>query len=115
MLISTSIDETAGRLFGDPLRAEIVRRLAVEQLCTCHLVEMTGARQPTVSHHLKLLRDADLVEATACRRSTGSCRCGSAVAMAAGLLLGRLVPGLDETLDRVKIDTVSLPIAVGLL
>jgi ArsR family transcriptional regulator, arsenate/arsenite/antimonite-responsive transcriptional repressor len=63
MLISTSIDETAGRLFGDPLRAEIVRRLAVEQLCTCHLVEMTGARQPTVSHHLKLLRDANLVDA----------------------------------------------------
>jgi arsenite transporter len=37
------------------------------------------------------------------------------VAMAAGIVLGRLLPGLDETLDRVKIDTVSLPIAVGLL
>lgn len=36
-------------------------------------------------------------------------------AMALGLALGRLVPDLDETLDRVKIDTVSLPIAVGLL
>jgi ACR3 family arsenite transporter len=37
------------------------------------------------------------------------------VAMAAGLGLGRLFPGLDDTLDRVKIDTVSLPIALGLL
>jgi ACR3 family arsenite transporter len=37
------------------------------------------------------------------------------VAMAAGLALGRLFPGLNDTLDRVKIDTVSLPIAVGLL
>ena len=36
-------------------------------------------------------------------------------AMAAGLLLGRLVPDLDQTIDSVKIDTVSLPIAVGLL
>jgi ArsR family transcriptional regulator, arsenate/arsenite/antimonite-responsive transcriptional repressor len=64
--ISASIDESAPitvRLLGDPLRAEIVRRLAVEQLCTCHLVEMTGALQPTVSHHLKVLRDADLVDA----------------------------------------------------
>ena len=37
------------------------------------------------------------------------------LAMVAGLLLGRALPGLDDQLDRVKIDTVSLPIAVGLL
>jgi arsenical-resistance protein len=36
-------------------------------------------------------------------------------AMAAGLLLGRVVPGLDDALDAVKIGSVSLPIAVGLL
>jgi ACR3 family arsenite transporter len=36
-------------------------------------------------------------------------------AMLTGLALGRAFPGLDDTLDRVKIDTVSLPIAVGLL
>ena len=37
------------------------------------------------------------------------------VAMAVGLLLGRAFPDLDDQLDRVKVDTVSLPIAVGLL
>jgi ACR3 family arsenite transporter len=37
------------------------------------------------------------------------------VAMAAGLLLGRLVPGLDDVLDAVKIGQTSLPIALGLL
>lgn len=37
------------------------------------------------------------------------------IAMVAGLLLGRAFPGLNDTLDKVKIDTVSLPIAVGLL
>lgn len=36
-------------------------------------------------------------------------------AMLLGIGLGRLFPGLDDTLDRVKVDTVSLPIAVGLL
>jgi ACR3 family arsenite transporter len=36
-------------------------------------------------------------------------------AMAAGLLLGRLVPGLAQALDAVTIGSVSLPIAVGLL
>ena len=36
-------------------------------------------------------------------------------AMALGLLLGRFVPGLNEALDAVKIGSVSLPIALGLL
>lgn len=36
-------------------------------------------------------------------------------AMAAGLLLGRIVPGLDDALSTVEIGSVSLPIAVGLL
>ncbi len=38
-----------------------------------------------------------------------------ALAMAAGLGLGTLVPGLDDALDALAIGTVSLPIAVGLL
>jgi ACR3 family arsenite transporter len=37
------------------------------------------------------------------------------LAMAAGLLLGRLIPELNDWLDTVKIGTVSLPIAIGLL
>ena len=36
-------------------------------------------------------------------------------AMAAGLLLGRAVPGVDDALDAVRVGDVSLPIAVGLL
>ena len=37
------------------------------------------------------------------------------VAMATGLLLGRLIPGLGDTLSAVEIDGISLPIALGLL
>ncbi len=37
------------------------------------------------------------------------------LAMAAGLLLGRMFGGLNDSLDTIKIDTVSLPIAIGLL
>lgn len=37
------------------------------------------------------------------------------VAMVSGLLLGRVVPGLNDALDAVKIGQTSLPIAVGLL
>ncbi|MBJ7332259.1 MAG: ACR3 family arsenite efflux transporter [Solirubrobacteraceae bacterium] len=37
------------------------------------------------------------------------------LAMAAGLALGALVPGFDDALDDMRIGTVSLPIALGLL
>jgi ACR3 family arsenite transporter len=37
------------------------------------------------------------------------------LAMLLGIVLGKVFTGLDDTLDAVKIDTVSLPIAIGLL
>ena len=37
------------------------------------------------------------------------------LAMAFGIVVGKIFTGLDDTLDSVKIDTVSLPIAIGLL
>jgi len=37
------------------------------------------------------------------------------LAMLGGLLLGRLIPDLNDGLERIKVDTVSLPIAIGLL
>ncbi|MDP3967008.1 MAG: metalloregulator ArsR/SmtB family transcription factor [Nocardioides sp.] len=49
------------RALADPLRAQIVVMLADEELCTCHLVDGTGARQTNVSNHLRVLREAGLV------------------------------------------------------
>ena len=48
-------------LLADPLRLQIVGSLEHEQLCTCHLMEITGAKQTTVSHHLRILRKAGVV------------------------------------------------------
>ena len=48
-------------LLADPLRLSIVESLSREQLCTCHLVEITGARQTAISNHLRLLREAGVV------------------------------------------------------
>ncbi len=44
--------------------------LAAERLCTCHLVELTGARQTNVSNHLRVLRDAGVVETEPAGRYT---------------------------------------------
>lgn len=50
------------RALADPLRWRIVELLAAEDLCVCHLVEELQVAQTLVSHHLKVLREADLVE-----------------------------------------------------
>lgn len=49
------------RVLADPLRERIVRLLAREALCNCHLVEETGASQTNISNHLRQLRTAGLV------------------------------------------------------
>ena len=50
------------RLVADPLRAQLVEILAAGPATTSHLVAETGAKQPNVSGHLKLLREAGVVE-----------------------------------------------------
>jgi ArsR family transcriptional regulator len=52
------------RALGDPARVRIVNVLATsdEPVCICELVEPLGLSQPTVSHHMKKLLDAGLVE-----------------------------------------------------
>ena len=58
------------RVLADPLRMQILTLLAAEQLCTCHLVALTGARQTNVSNHLRALRQAGLVDTEPCGRFT---------------------------------------------
>ena len=58
------------RLIADPLRAQILELLAAESLCVCHLQDSLGARQTLVSHHLRALRQAGLVEAEQAGRFT---------------------------------------------
>ncbi|WP_330237572.1 ArsR/SmtB family transcription factor [Streptomyces sp. NBC_00525] len=66
----TSVDADVIRALGDPLRMRIVTLLARETLCTTHLVEETGARQTNLSNHMKVLREAGLVETEPCGRYT---------------------------------------------
>ncbi|MEE1795939.1 metalloregulator ArsR/SmtB family transcription factor [Streptomyces sp. BE308] len=66
----TSVDTELMRVLGDPLRLRIVTLLARETLCTTHLVEETGARQTNLSNHLRVLREAGVVETEPCGRFT---------------------------------------------
>jgi DNA-binding transcriptional ArsR family regulator len=66
----TSVDPDVIRVLGDPLRLRIVTLLARETLCTTHLVEETGAKQTNLSNHMKVLREAGIVETEPCGRYT---------------------------------------------
>ena len=52
------------KALADPARVRIVNLLATagEPVCACNLNEPVGLSQPTVSHHLKKLVDAGLLE-----------------------------------------------------
>jgi ArsR family transcriptional regulator len=50
------------KALAEPLRWSIVAALAREELCVCHLAEDLEVQQSLISHHLRVLRDAGLVE-----------------------------------------------------
>jgi ArsR family transcriptional regulator len=61
----------AFKALADPTRIAIVNRLAAaEQVCVCDLTDAFDLTQPTISHHLRVLREAGLVDAE--RRGTWS-------------------------------------------
>ena len=54
------------RALADPTRVAIVNRLAAAgegEICVCDLTDAFDLGQPTISHHLKVLRAAGLVAA----------------------------------------------------
>jgi ArsR family transcriptional regulator, arsenate/arsenite/antimonite-responsive transcriptional repressor len=55
---------------ADPVRLSIVRQLAAQRgsVCACDFTECCTVSQPTVSHHLRVLREANVV--TTERRGT---------------------------------------------
>jgi ArsR family transcriptional regulator len=66
-LEASHAEELAGsfRALGDPGRLRLLSFLASQpggEACVCNLTEPLGLAQPTVSHHLKVLCDAGLLE-----------------------------------------------------
>jgi len=57
------------KALADPTRVAIVNRLAgAGEVCVCEFVDGFALAQPTVSHHLRILKEAGLVESS--RRGT---------------------------------------------
>jgi ArsR family transcriptional regulator, arsenate/arsenite/antimonite-responsive transcriptional repressor len=53
------------RVLGEPARLNMLSLIAAQpnqEVCACELVEALGLAQPTVSHHLKVMYEAGLLE-----------------------------------------------------
>ena len=49
------------KALGDENRLSIINSLMFNELCACHILEDLEISQPTVSHHLKILCEVDLI------------------------------------------------------
>jgi len=57
--------KTKGRFFkalGDESRQRIIGLLTAREMCVCELMSALTMTQPTTSHHLKILEDAEIVK-----------------------------------------------------
>jgi ArsR family transcriptional regulator, arsenate/arsenite/antimonite-responsive transcriptional repressor len=83
------------KVIAEPTRLRLLSLVAAEQdgeECICNLTERVGISQPTVSHHMKVLADAGLVE----REQRGK------------WAYFRLIPGALDALGQV-VSTVAQP------
>ncbi len=51
------------KALADPTRLDVFRLIAAQTapICACDVVDRFGVSQPTISHHLKVLRDTGLI------------------------------------------------------
>ena len=85
---------------ADPVRLTIVRQLAdCDGICACDFTDSCDVSQPTVSHHLKVLREAGVVSSE--RRGSqvyyrlAPVAIGRLAAMARELVPGDFIPAGD--------------------
>ena len=92
---TTSLDPDVRLLaaLADPTRLAIVRQLAQDTAtCACDFTSCCDVGQPTVSHHLKVLREAGVVT-TERRGQTIWYRLAPETAARLNALAGSLIPG----------------------
>ncbi len=52
------------KVLSDPMRLRILKALRIEDLCVCVLVELMNCEYSKLSYHLKLLKEAGLIDCT---------------------------------------------------
>jgi DNA-binding transcriptional ArsR family regulator len=93
MKVTLDPDVRLLQALADPTRLAIVRQLASDgQVCACDFTACCDVSQPTVSHHLKVLREAGIV-ASEKRGTWVFYRLDPGIAGRLAAIAGTLVPG----------------------
>ena len=101
MTKTTSVD--FARALADPTRQQIMRICCCEWLSVNDIVSKTSVAQPTVSHHLAILRQAGLVHVREQGRQTFYTLNQDKVASCCGQLMAVFAPGPTDNLELVDI------------
>ena len=80
------------KALADETRQQIMRLCCCRELSVNEIAEQTGVSQPTVSHHLAILRDADLVLVRSAGRQTYYTLNQERIAVCCGQLLQVFAP-----------------------
>lgn len=91
---------TFAKAMADETRQQIMSMLCCEWLCVSDIVERTGVTQPTVSHHLSILRETDLVNTRRAGKQVFYTLNQDAVALCCGTLMQNFAP------DKVEVGVV---------
>ena len=114
---STDPDIQLLAALADPTRMEIVRELAGQpEVCACDFTSCCDVSQPTVSHHLRVLRDAGVV--TSERRGNWVFyRLAPNVTERLGAIAGQLTPGAAVSRSalaaRARAGTTAQPVQLS--
>ena len=97
---------TFAKAMADDTRQKIMNLLCCQWLCVGDVVEKLGdVTQPTVSHHLAILREAGLVHTRREGKQIFYSLNQDAVAVCCGMLMQSFAP---ERLDVVPIEQISI-------
>ena len=85
------------KALADETRQQVMKLCCCRELSVNEIVEKTGVSQPTVSHHLAILRDADLVLARSEGKQTYYMLNQERIAVCCGQLMQVFAPESEVT------------------
>lgn len=90
---------TFAKAMADETRQQIMAMLCCDWLCVSDIVDRTGVTQPTVSHHLGILRETDLVNTRRAGKQIFYTLNQEAVAICCGTLMQNFAPNRVKVID----------------
>ncbi len=95
---------TFAKAMADDTRQHIMRLLCCQWLCVSDVVAQTGVSQPTVSHHLAVLREASLVDTRRDGKQVFYSLNQDSVASCCGVLMQKFAPERIVPVEQITTD-----------